>query len=482
VNPDPLPPAAPKKAAVPEARALALAPRLGLFDITMLVMGSVIGAGIFVVPHTVAALVPAPAPVLAAWVVGGLISMAGGLVYADLARRRPHVGGQYAFLREAYHPALAFVYGWSLLWVIQSGGMAAVAIVFGTYFNQLLLLLGDAAAPGSDALTAALAIAAVTAVNCTGARAGSTAQNVFMSLKILAILTLVLCGLLAAEARWFVLGGHESPGAWLTPTAFAAALVQVFFAYGGWHTTTFLAAEVRDPTRTLPRGLILGLMGVIVLYLGVTLACLGVLGAEELAVNTSPAAAVMQRALGAPGAALLSAAVAVSALGFVSQASLTSPRVYYAMARDGLFFRGVAWVHPRTRSPVVAVLLQGTFALVLAVTRTFQEILNSVMCVEMTFFALTALGLFVIRRRDRSAPGPASRAVPGHPVTTLLFAAVNVALVLDLFYREPASSAAVAAIALAGLPAYFLWTRLGHRVGAGPATTGGDGGTGGPGP
>jgi APA family basic amino acid/polyamine antiporter len=439
----------------------------------MLVMGSVIGAGIFVVPHTVAALVPAPAPVLAAWVIGGLISMAGSLVYADLARRRPHVGGQYAYLREAYHPALAFVYGWSLLWVIQSGGMAAVAVVFGTYFNQLLLLLGAAAAPGSDALTAALAIAAVTAVNCTGARAGSTTQNVFMSLKILALLTLVLCGLLAADARWSVLGGQEAAGVWLPPPAFAAALVQVFFAYGGWHTTTFLAAEVRDPTRTLPRGLILGVTGVIVLYLGVSLACLRVLGAEELAVNTSPAAAVMQRVLGAPGAALLAAGIAVSALGFVSQASLTSPRVYYAMARDGLFFRGVAWVHPRTRSPVVAVLLQGTFALVLAVTRTFQEILNSVMCVEMTFFALTALGLFVIRRRDGTAP--ASQAVPGHPVTTLLFAAVNVALVLDLFYREPGNSAAVAAIALAGLPAYCLWTRRSRRVGAGPAATGGGG-------
>jgi APA family basic amino acid/polyamine antiporter len=469
VNPDPIP-------------TPALAPRLGLFDITMLVMGSVIGAGIFKVPHTVAALVPAPALVLAAWVVGGLISMAGGLVYADLTRRRPHVGGQYAFLREAYHPALAFVYGWSLLWIIQSGGMAAVALVFGSYFNQLLHLLGATAAPGSDALTAALAIAAVTAVNCTGARAGSTAQNVFMSLKILAILTLVLCGLLAADARWPVRGGHEAPGDWLSPTAFAAALVQVFFAYGGWHTTTFLAAEVRDPTRTLPRGLILGVTGVIVLYLGVSLACLRVLGAEELAVNTSPAAAVMQRVLGAPGAVLLSAGVAVSALGFVSQASLTSPRVYYAMARDGVFFRGVAWLHPRTRSPVIAVLLQGTFALVLAMTRTFQEILNSVMCVEMTFFALTALGLFVIRRRDGLAPGPARRAVTGHPVTTLLFATINVALVLDLFYREPASSAVVAAIALAGLPAYYLWTRRSRRVGAGRATTGGEGSVQGPPP
>src|SRR5262249_24500259 len=160
-----------------------------LFDVTMLVMGGVIGAGIFVVPHTVAALVPAPAPVLAAWVAGGLLSMAGGLVYADLTRRRPHVGGQYAFLREAYHPALAFVYGVPLPWVTQPGGRAGVAVVFGPYFNQLLPLLGDAPAPGSDALTAALAIAAVTAVNCTGARAGSTAQNVLMSLKILAILT-----------------------------------------------------------------------------------------------------------------------------------------------------------------------------------------------------------------------------------------------------------------------------------------------------
>jgi APA family basic amino acid/polyamine antiporter len=278
-----------------------------------------------------------------------------------------------------------------------------------------------------------------------------------MSLKILAILALVLCGLLAADAQWSLFGESPAPGDWLPPTAFAAALVQVFFAYGGWHTTTFMAAEVRDPTRTLPRGLVLGIAGVIVLYLGVSLACLRVLGAEELAKDEKPAAAVMERALGAPGAALLSAGVAVSALGFVSQASLLSPRVYYAMARDGVFFRGVAWVHPRTRSPVVAVLLQGTFALAIAVSRTFQQILNSVMCVEMTFFALTALSLFVFRRRDRAAAGPAPRAVSGHPVTTLLFAAVNAVLVADLFYREPANSATMAAIALAGLPVYFLW-------------------------
>jgi APA family basic amino acid/polyamine antiporter len=450
----------PQAVGIPEPHsgepASALARRLGLFDITMLVMGSVIGVGIFVVPHNVAELLPVPPLVLAAWVVGGFISMAGCLVYAELTRRRPHVGGQYAFLREAYHPAVAFLYGWSLLWIIQSGGMAAVAVVFGRYFNELTRAFG--ASLGPDAVTAAVAIALVTAVNCTGARTGSTAQNVFMLLKIFAILILIFCGLLLAGGTSPVVGEWGEGGTdWSLVTAFSGALVPVFFAYGGWHTTTFMAAEVRDPTRTLPRGLVLGVAGVVALYLGVNFVCLHVLGPDELRANDRPAAAVMERALGAPGAALVSAGIAVSALGFVSQASLTSPRVYYAMAHDGLFFRGVAWVHPRTRSPVVAVLLQGLVAIVIAMSRTFLEILNSVMSVEMTFFALTALSLFVIRRRDEAAGPVSGRAIPGHPATTLLFAAVNATLVLYLLFKQPASCAPVMGITLAGLPVYMLW-------------------------
>ncbi len=434
----------------------------------MLVMGSVIGAGIFVVPHNVAKLLPVPALVLAAWVVGGLISMAGCLVYAELTRRRPHVGGQYVFLREAYHPAVAFAYGWSLLGIIHSGGMAAVAVVFGRYFTELIHFFGggvgaDILGLPADAAIAAIAIIAVTAINCTGARAGSTAQNIFMALKILAILILIFCGSLMADiARPIVGAPTTSPGepaldSWSLGAAFAAALVPIFFAYGGWHTTTFMAAEVHDPTRTLPRGLVLGVAGVVALYLGVSFVCLRVLGVEELADNKSPAYAVMQRALGAPGAAVLSAGIAISALGFVSQASLTSPRVYYAMARDGLFFRAVTWVHPRTRSPVVAVILQGTFALIIALSRTFQEILNSVMSVEMSFFALTAVSLFILRRRDRAAGAVSGATVPGHPITTLLFAAVNVTLVIVLLYTDFWNSVAVIGISVASLPVYFLW-------------------------
>jgi APA family basic amino acid/polyamine antiporter len=445
-----------------------LARRLGLFDITMLVMGSVIGAGIFVVPHDVAALVHSPTLVLAAWVLGGLVTLAGSLVYAELVRRRPHVGGQYAFLREAYHPALAFIYGWSLLWVVQSGGIASVAVVFGRYFVELLRLFGDGLgldtltdAPAVDSVVAALAIGLLTALNCIGVRAGSTAQNVFMVLKILAILTLVLGGLLAVASPGPPTGGSfdgQGPsGSGFAVTAFAAAMVPVFFAYGGWHTTTFMAGELRDPRRDLPRGLVLGVGGVVALYLAVNYVCLRVLGVDGLAASERPASDVMNRALGPPGAAFIAAGIALSALGFLSQATLTSPRVYYAMARDGLFLRGVAWVHPRSRAPVVAILLQGAVAMVIAVTGTFHQILNYVMSVEMVFFALTALGLFVIRRRDAKRPDAVRSGFSGHPVTTLLFAAVNVALVLDLFYKYPWNSAAGIGIALAGVPVYFCW-------------------------
>jgi APA family basic amino acid/polyamine antiporter len=199
------------------------------------------------------------------------------------------------------------------------------------------------------------------------------------------------------------------------------------------------------------------MLGVIALYLGVNFVCLRVLGVQELAQSTGPASDVMRRALGPAGTAIISAGIAISALGFLSQATLTSPRVYYAMAQDGLFFRIVAWVHPKTRAPVVAILLQGVFAVVIAVSHTFDAILNFVMTVEMSFFALTALSLFVIRRRDAGLPDTARYAMPGHPVTTLLFAGVNAVLVLDLFYKYPANSAWGLGIALAGVPVYLFW-------------------------
>lgn len=435
----------------------------------MLVMGSVIGAGIFVKPHDVASLVHTPFQALSAWVLGGFVSMGGCLVYAELTRRRPHVGGQYAFLRDACHPAVAFIYGWSLLWVIQSGGMAFVAVVFATYVSPLFHVGNGWLGLSEDRLIASVAVAALTAINCAGVRAGSTTQNVFMMLKIMALLLLVICGLFVAGVPYMRPGGAPSMetgpaiGTWEAGTLYAAALVQVFFAYGGWHTTTFVAGEVCEPRRTLPRGLVLGVSGVIALYLAINFVCLGVLGIDGLAKTDRPAADVMEHALGHTGSVLISAGIAISAIGFLSQAMLTSPRVYYAMARDGLFFRAVAWVHPRTRAPVVAVLLQGLFAVVIALSGTSAQIVNYVMVVEMTFFALTSLSLFIIRRQDAASGHNTQSAIPGHPFTTLLFAGVNAALVANLCYKYPENSAVGVGIALAGVPVYLGWRWLGRK-------------------
>jgi APA family basic amino acid/polyamine antiporter len=475
-----------------------LARELGLIDITLLVMGSVIGAGIFVVPHDVAALVPQPALVLAVWVLGGLVSLAGSLVYAELARRRPQVGGQYAYLRDAYHPAVAFVYGWSLLLVVQSGGMAWIAVTFAEYSVELARAVGEwlglgeslrtlvrwskdlSPVPVAGPVLATAAIGTVTAVNCLGVRTGGTLQNVFMILKILGIIALVLCGLLAVEPVWPILenssaadGGIWAMGPWQLAALLGAALVPVLFAYGGWHTTTFMAGEIRDPRRTLSRGLVLGVVGVIGVYVAANVAYLRALGVEGLAATAAPASEVMRRALGAPGAAVLSLGIAVSAFGFLSQATLTSPRVYYAMAKDGCFFQAIARVHPRTRVPVTAIVLQGLVATVIAVSGTFHQIINYVMSVEMVFLSMTAMSLFIIRRQD-GVTEVARLSVPGHPATTVLFAVMTMALVGVLFYKYPVNSAVGIGIALAGIPVYFCWRPV-RRAESGAREPGGGG-------
>jgi APA family basic amino acid/polyamine antiporter len=240
-------------------------------------------------------------------------------------------------------------------------------------------------------------------------------------------------------------------------------MVAVLFAYGGFHTTTFVAGEVLDPRRNLPRALVLGVSGVIALYLAVNFVCVRVLGPQQLAKTDHPAADVMKLALGEPGAAIMSVGIAISALGFLSQAMLTSPRVYYAMARDRLFFQSIAWVHPRTRVPIVAILLQGLFAIVIALSGTFGQILNYVMSVELVFFCLTALGLFVIRRRDAAKADFVDSSMPGHPATTLLFVGVNLSVLLALFWKSPLNSGIGIGIALAGVPVYFFWRWRRHH-------------------
>lgn len=434
-----------------------LARRLGPFDATMIVMGGIIGSGIFVNPHVVAERVHSPLLIVGAWVAGGVIALAGAFVYAELAARRPGLGGQYAYLRDAFHPAVAFVYGWALLLVIQTGGMAAVAVTFARYFRELTHV------PLGEPVVAALALGMLVAINCLGVRAGSSVQSALMVLKIVAIAALVAAGL-------FFAGRPPEPAVAAAATrpddtllSFGAAMTPVMFAYGGWQTASFVAAEMRDPRRDLARGLLFGVLGVIALYVMVNVACVLALGPEGLAATGAPASAVMRAAFGETGARLIAVGIAVSTFGFLSQGMLTAPRVYFAMAEDGLFFRSVAWVHPRTRVPVVAIALQGVLALLIALSGTYEQILNYVTSVDFIFFGLTALTVFVFRRSaGKDDDGGGSR-IPGHPVTTAFFAIACAAIVAATVYNYPGNSAIGLAIMLAGLPAYYLWSRSARR-------------------
>jgi len=419
----------------------ALARRIGPFDATMIVMGGIVGSGIFVTPAIVARAAHSPVLIVAAWLVGGTAALLGAFIYAELSSARPEVGGQYAYLREAMHPLVAFLYGWALLLVIETGGMAATAITFARYFRELVPLAL------SDGALAAVAMALLTAINCFGVRAGSSAQSALMIIKICALAALIATGLL------FGGGGATSRGSGGSIAGLGAALVPVLFAYGGWQTSCFVAGEMRDPRRDLPRALLAGVAGVIVLYTLVALACLHTLGAADLARTGVPALDVMTRVLGRRGAVAISAGIAVSTLGFLSQSILTAPRVYFAMADDRLFFRAVAHVHPRTRVPVVAIVLQGVLTIVIALSGTFEVILNYVVSIDFVFFALTAACIFVFRRRGARG----SFSMPGYPITTIAFICVCAAVVVSTFRADPAHSIAGLAITLAGIPVYLLW-------------------------
>jgi APA family basic amino acid/polyamine antiporter len=427
-----------------------------MFDATMLVMGGIIGSGIFVTPAEVARHVSTPLLIVGVWVIGGVIALAASFVYAELAARRPEVGGQYAYLRDAYGPVPAFLYGWALLLVIQSGGMAAVAITFARYFGDLVHL------PLNDSLVAVVVLALLTMINCLGVRSGSNVQSGLMLLKILAIAGLVLAGLTLAPTS----SGEptsEYAASVSTLAAIGAAMTPVMFSYGGWQTASFVAGEMRNPGRDLGRGLLFGVAGVVLLYTLVALVCVHGLGPAGLASSKTPATDVMALALGNKGATFIGLGIAISALGFLSQGMLTAPRVYFSMAEDGLFFRSVATVSSKTHVPVVAIILQGAAASVIALSGTFGQILGYVVSVDFIFFGLTGAALFVFRHRDGDRPVVFK--VPLHPFTTGLFVFACVVTVIATVWNNLANSLIGYAILLAGVPACLYWQRK-NRTGA----------------
>jgi APA family basic amino acid/polyamine antiporter len=350
---------------------------------------------------------------------------------------------------------VAFLYGWTLLLVTQTGGMAGAAIVFGNYFREITGVGLPAA------WLAVIALGLLTAINCVGVRAGSNVQSALMVTKIGAIAMLIAVGLFAAPPAASVASSaaFEGPGGL---TGLATAMVPVLFAYGGWQTASFVSGEMRDARRDLPRGLFIGVIGVIVLYLAVTLVCLRALGIDGLAGTRTPASEVMRRALGDRGARLIAMGIAISTAGFLSQSILTAPRVYFAMARDGVFFKKVGWLDPRSRVPTVAIILQGIWAAVIALSGTYDQILNYVVSIDVLFFGLTGASLLVFRARARREGAERDRdivRVPLHPVTTTLFVLAMWAISLTTIVRYPTNAGIGVAILLLGVIVYRFWRK-----------------------
>lgn len=418
----------------------------------MLVMGGTVGGGIFVNSYVVAQQVHTPALVLGAWLMGGVIALTGAFIYAEIANRLPRVGGQYAYLREAYNPLIAFLYGWVLLLVIQTGGMAVVTSIFSRYFIELTRL------PAPEWLVGILTLTLLTIANCLGVKNGSNLQSALMLLKILAIALLVIAGAL------LVRGPHlsfkplaDQPISASLLSSFGAAMVPVLFAYGGWQTGCFVAGEMKQPERDLPRALLLGVLGVALLYISVNWTYLRGLGVAGLAQTRTPASAVMRVAMGDKGGIIIALGIALSTLGFLSQSVLTAPRVYFAMANDGVFFRQLAWIHPRTHVPVIAIIVQSVWTVVILLSGRYEQILNYVTSMDWIFFGLSASCLFVLRHRSKMLP---SIRMPGHPVTTALFCVVCWGVAANAIYRFPKDTLMGMAILVAGVPLYYIWKRI----------------------
>ena len=446
------------------------AARLGLFSGTMLVVGGIIGSGIFLSPSVVAQRVGSASLTVAAWGIGALVAIIGGFVYAELGARRPQAGGTYVYLREAFGTLPAFLYGWALFLIMATGAIAAVAMTGASY---LAMLLGWAP---EQARTIAIALIVIlTLLNVLGVRLGATTGNVLTVLKLSAIAVLVVAVLVMSPANTLpvatVVATPLVPPQGLTATvvAMGAALVPVLFSFGGWQQTNAVAEELRDPARTLPRALILGVLIVAATYLLVNLAYLRALGVEGLAASSAPAADTMFVYLGPAGHTLITCGIVASTVGFLGMVILMSARVYQAMAADGLFFRSMAALHPTTQTPVVALVAQGAVALVLLLSGTYGQLLDYVVFADWIFFGSTAAALFVLRRRDtlgRDAHGAVAPVphTPGHPVTTLLFVAAAVYVVIGSVLSTPGNAARGAALLGLGVPVYWYWNA---RRGAG---------------
>ena len=421
-----------------------------------MVVGTIIGASIFVQPSLVSGAVPTTSGVLLVWACAGALTLIGALVTAELSSAFPETGGVYVFLKRAYSPAVAYLWGWAMFWSMHSGIIAAIATIFARYLGHFVEL-GD----GGTRAAAVGAIVVLSAVNYVGVRHGSALQTAFTAIKLLAVVMIVVLGVV------FVVSGESAPPAVADAApgvtslgGFLRAMVAGLFAYGGWHMVTYAAEETKDPTRTIPRALLIGTLIVTGAYISINAAYLAVLPLETVVKSNRVAADFAEAVLGVGSANALSALVILSTLGGMTGIILAGPRVYLAMANDGVLFRWVGSVHPVYKTPHVAIVLQAIISSVLVLTGTYRALFTRVVYTEWIFFALMAASLFLLRRRADYRP---AYRMPAYQVLAGVFVVASLAIAVHAIVSEPAASFTGLAIVLAGLPVYLFWkTRQRH--------------------
>ena len=421
--------------------------KLGLLDATFIVIGIVIGSGIFLLPNVIARNLSSGPVIIAVWIVSGILSFFGALAYAELGAMMPATGGQYVYLREAFGPACAFVCGWVFVLAVTAGGIAFLAVGFSIYLDHFIPLTATQRSVASVSVVAVL-----TAINYLGVREAAWVQRIFTAAKIGGLVLVIAAAFLAP---------HESREP-ATATAFSYggigfAMTACLMAYNGWSFVSFVAGEVTQPERNLPRALVLGMTLVMVLYIGANLAYMNVMTVPQIAAAERVGDAVAQRTMGSAGASVLSAIVLLSIIGALNGNILTAPRIPFAQARDGLFFRRFGDIHPRFKTPSFAILVQGVWTSVLILTGSYETLFSYALLSAWLFYTLGVVAVWVLRRSRPDIPRPYK--MWGYPVTLWLFVIVSVWFMLDALVNQPKTSCIALAIAAAGIPFYYLWRK-----------------------
>ena len=428
---------------------------LGLWDVLGILIGSVIGSGIFIVPAEIAGLLKAPLIIMSVWVVGGLLSFFGALCFAELGAMFPEAGGMYVFLRESYGRLIAFLFGWTLFFVIDTGAIATLSMAFSSKYLPYFVPLS----PVGIKLVALVFVVMLVAVNYVGVRYGASLQNVLTFIKFGAIFAVVGVVFLFAEgntANWTTPAPSQVVSTGLVG-AFGLALVRSLWAYKGWEVTTFSAGEMKNPARNLPVGLFAGTLVVIVLYLATNLAYLYVFPADQLSKSTRIAADAIQLVVGPIGASIIAVVILCSITGAANGNMLTAPRVFFAMAKDGLFFRKLADVHPKFLTPHVSILATGAWAAVLSLTGTFEQLATYVIFGQWIFFGLTAGAVIVLRKKRPDLARPYR--TPGYPILPIVFIGAAVFISVNTLILQPINALAGLAIIVLGVPAFLYWQK-----------------------